>query len=332
MPPSKKRKLVSEAEMTPETQTEKNATASEETPTTAGLEVATEELQSGGGESILVDKANERREKFKALQARAVGSNAILVNDSTYVNTLQRHAGERNLKEQAAEAQRQSIDPNLLASLGRKQAIASHKLLKADTAADGEDFERKRAWDWTVEESEKWDKRMSKKEKHREDVAFQDYRQDARKIYKRHLRDLQPDMEGYEREKAAAVQKAAMSGGLEIVETEDGELAAVDKNGTFYSTADSTDFVENKPQKTAVDRLVSDIKKAEEVRLKKRRDRGKGEEEGDITYINDKNKQFNQKLARFYNKVRTHPAPTMTLPLTWSSIPPRSVTALSAVP
>ncbi|CAL8580994.1 Pre-mRNA-splicing factor SYF2 [Xanthoria parietina] len=284
MPPSKKRKLASEAEKIPETQSEQNAAAPEDTPSTAGLEAATEEPRSGGGESILVDKANERREKFKALQARA------------------RHAGERNLKEQAAEAQRQSIDPNLLASLGRKQAIASHKLLKADTAADGEDFERKRAWDWTVEESEKWDKRMSKKEKHREDVAFQDYRQDARKIYKRQLRDLQPDMEGYEREKAAAVQKAAMSGGLEIVETEDGELAAVDKNGTFYSTADSTDFVENKPQKTAVDRLVSDIKKAEEVRLKKRRDRGKGEDEGDITYINDKNKQFNQKLARFYNK------------------------------
>ena len=166
---------------------------------------------------------------------------------------------------------------------------------------------------------------MSKKEKHREDVAFQDYRQDARKIYKRQLRDLQPDMEGYERE------KAAMSGGLEIVETEDGELAAVDKNGTFYSTADSTDFVENKPQKTAVDRLVSDIKKAEEVRLKKRRDRGKGEDEGDITYINDKNKQFNQKLARFYNKVSTHPAHTMTPSLTGSSILPRFVTALSVV-
>ncbi|KAL8853159.1 MAG: hypothetical protein Q9221_002041 [Calogaya cf. arnoldii] len=284
MPPSKKRKLALEAEKTPETRTEKITTASEETPSTTGLQAATEESQTGGGESALLDKANERRERFKALQARA------------------RHAGERNLKEQAAEAQRQSIDPNLLASLGRKQAIASHKLLKADTAADGEDFERKRAWDWTVEESEKWDKRMSKKEKHREDVAFQDYRQDARKIYKRQLRELQPDMEGYEREKAAAVQKAAMIGGLEIVETEDGELAAVDKNGTFYSTADSTDFIENKPQKTAVDRLVSDIKKAEEVRLKKRRDRGKGEEEGDITYINDKNKQFNQKLARFYNK------------------------------
>ena len=138
---------------------------------------------------------------------------------------------------------------------------------------------------------------MSKKEKHREDVAFQDYRQDARKIYKRQLRDLKPDMEIYEKQKAAAVQKAAMSGGLEIVETDDGELVAVDKNGTFYSTADSTDFVENKPEKAAVDRLVSDIRKAEETRLRKRRERGMDQEEGDVTYINDKNSMLPAVLA-----------------------------------
>lgn len=129
---------------------------------------------------------------------------------------------------------------------------------------------------------------MAKKDKHRADVAFQDYRQDSRKIYKRQLREMKPNMEGYEREKAAAIQKAAMSGGLEVVEMEDGELVAVDKNGIFYTTADSTDFVENKPEKAAVDRLVTDLKKAEETRLRKRRDRGKGEEDGDVTYINDK--------------------------------------------
>ena len=193
------------------------------------------------------------------------------------------------MKEAAAEAQRQATDPNLLSSLSRKQAFASHNLLKADTAAAGEDFERKRAWDWTIDESEKWDKRMAKKGKHREDVAFQDYRQDARKIYKRQLREMNPDMEKYEKQKAAAMQKAALSGGLEVVETDDGELVAVDKDGTFYSTADSTDFIENKPDKAAVDRLVSDIRKAEEVRLKKRRERGMDQEEGDVTYINDKN-------------------------------------------
>jgi pre-mRNA-splicing factor SYF2 len=117
------------------------------------------------------------------------------------------------------------------------------------------------------------------------------------------MRGLQPDLEAYGREKLAAVERAAASGGLEIVETNDGELVAVDKNGTFYSTADSTDFVENKPDRAAVDKLVSDLQKAEEVRLKKRRDRRGGDDDPDVTYINEKNKQFNQKLGRFYDKV-----------------------------
>lgn len=207
------------------------------------------------------------------------------------------------MKEAAAESQRLATDPNLLSSLSRKHAIASHNLLKADITAAGEDFERKRAWDWTIDEAEKWDKRTEKKERHRQDVAFQDYRQDSRKVYRRQLQQLKPDLDGYEKEKMAAVQRAAISGGLEIVETDDGELVAVDRDGTFYTSADSTDFVENKPDRAAVDRLVADLRKAEETKLRKRRDRGKGDDEPDVTYINDKNKQFNQKLARFYNKV-----------------------------
>ena len=166
--------------------------------------------------------------------------------------------------------------------------------MKVDTAAAGEDFERKRAWDWTIEESEKWDKRMAKKERHREDVAFQDYRQDARKIYKRQLRELNPDLEGYEKDKAATVQRAVATGGMEVVETEDGELIGVDKNGAFSAAADRTDFFENKPPKANVDRLVADIKKAEETRLRKRRERGRGDEDGDVTYINEKVGAFEQ--------------------------------------
>lgn len=235
--------------------------------------------------SDATSKSKERQERFKALQVRAKSST------------------QKNIKEAALESQRLATDPNLLASLKRKHAIASYKLLKADTEAAGEDFERKRAWDWTIEESERWDKRMKKKEAHRDDQAFQDYRQDSRKVYKRQIRDLKPDMEHYEKEKMAAIERTAASGGLEIVETDDGELVAVDKDGSFYSTADSTGFIENKPDKAAVDRLVADLHKAEETRLRKRRERGLNGEDGDVTYINEKNKQFNQKLARFYNKV-----------------------------
>lgn len=232
----------------------------------------------------------------------------MVITYSICSHILQKTSAQRNFKEAAAESHRLATDPNILSSLSRKQAIASHNLLKADTAAAGEDFERKRAWDWTIEESEKWDKRVAKKERHRDDVAFQDYRQDSRKIYKRQLREMKPDTEGYEKEKAAAVQKAVMSGGIEVLEMEGGELVAVDKTGTFYTTADSVDFIENKPEKAAVDRLVSELKKAEETRMRRRRDRGKGEDDGDITYINDKVKfedAVNPTFANILSRIKS---------------------------
>ena len=222
-----------------------------------------------------------------------------------------------------------------MSTLSRKHAFASHSLLKADTEAEGEDFERKRAWDWTIDESEKWDKRMEKKKRHRDNVAFQDYTQDARKVYARQMRELKPDLEAYEKEKVDAIEKAAANGELEIVETDKGEMIAVDRSGTFFSTADSVGFTENKPDRAAVDRLVGDLKKAEEVRLKKRRER-RGEEDPDVTYVNEQNKQFNQKLARFYNKV----GPiffffffflVLFLELTRSSTPRKSATVSSVV-
>ncbi|KAJ5619777.1 SYF2-domain-containing protein [Penicillium lagena] len=261
----------------------------DEQPEAASEKTSTEDASESKPETSENDaasKARERQERFKALQSRA------------------KSAAERNLKETAAETQRLATDPALLHSLSRKHAFASHNLLKADTEASGEDFERKRAWDWTVDESEKWDRRMEKKQRHRDNVAFQDYTQDAQKVYKRQMRELAPNLEAYEKEKMAAIEKAAANGDLEIVETSDGEMIAVDKNGSFYSTADSVGFTDSKPDRAAVDRLVSDLQKAEEVRLKKRKER-RGDEEADVTYINDKNKQFNQKLARFYNKYTT---------------------------
>ncbi|KAF4976209.1 hypothetical protein FZEAL_7101 [Fusarium zealandicum] len=236
-------------------------------------------------ETGTASKAQDRMARFKALQARAKTS------------------AEKNLKEATLESQRLATDPSQLTALHRNHAIASHKLLKADVEDSGEDFERKRAWDWTVDESEKWDKRLKKKSARRDNNSFADDTQESNKIYKRQLRNMNLDMERYEKDKNALIEKAAASGGLDIVETEDGELIAVDKDGSFYSTADSTTFAQNKPDKAAVDRLVQDLQRAEEQRLKKRKERmAKNGDEGDVTYINEQNKQFNQKLSRFYNK------------------------------
>ncbi|KAK7536865.1 SYF2 splicing factor-domain-containing protein [Phyllosticta citribraziliensis] len=279
---SKRRFIETDPAGAPETnETQENADSSENNdsnePTAAS---------SSSSSAAPSTASNDRLARFKALQARQAASR------------------KQNLKDSSEEARRATVDPAALSSLKRKHAVASHNLLKAETADSGEDFERKRAWDWTVEESERWDRRVEKKEKHRAGVAFADYRADARKTYKRQLRDLPPDLDGYERQKMQAIERAARSGGLEIVEMEGGELIAVDKDGSFYSTADSTDFVNHRPDKEGVDRLVGAMKKAEEQRLKARRARGinDAEDAGDVTYINQKNKQFNDKLARFYNK------------------------------
>ncbi|KFY43167.1 hypothetical protein V495_04119 [Pseudogymnoascus sp. VKM F-4514 (FW-929)] len=282
MPPSKKRKTRASASTEEVEEPLIKASTKEEEP--AADDTPTQEQAPAEPSSSALAKAQERQDRFKALQARAKSS------------------AQKNMKEAALESQRLATDPNLLTTLNRKHATASQKLLKADIEAAGGDFERKRAWDWTIEESERWDKRLKKKESHRDDQAFQDYRQDSRKVYKRQIGNMKLDTSNYEKEKMAAIERAAASGGLEIVETDDGELVAVDKDGSFYSTADSTGFVENKPDKAAVDRLVADLQQAEDARLKKRKERGQDKEEGDITYINEKNKNFNNKLSRFYNK------------------------------
>ncbi|KAI1819116.1 SYF2 splicing factor-domain-containing protein [Xylaria intraflava] len=298
MPPAKRRKTAPVSEETA-SQEPTQPTDEAQPNTSAGDNVETAKEAAKGpidapsdtvapSSSTQADaaaKAEDRLARFRALQARAKTSS------------------DQNFKEAAKESQRLATDPSALTALHRRRDIAAHKLLKAETEEAGEDFERKRAWDWTVEESERWDKRVKKKAAHRDNNAFQDYRAESNKIYKRQLQNLAPDMERYEKDKMKAIEKAAASGGLEIIETEEGELIAVDKDGSFYSTADSTTFHENKPDKAAVDRLVEDLKRAEEARLRKRKERmAQNGDDGDVTYINEKNKQFNQKLARFYNK------------------------------
>lgn len=264
--------------------TEDDTNDETKTVKTTSTETSDTPSEPAGSESSATDRAV----RFAALRAR------------------NKEGRKSNLAATKTEAHRQSTDTKQLTALHRKRDIAAHKLLKADSEAAGEDFERKRAWDWTIEESEKWDERLAEKARRKQAAAFADYGQEAGKVYERQVglmsKEHKDRKEQYHRDKRDAIDRAIKSGGLEIVETETGELIAVDKDGSFYSTADSTRFVDNRPDRAAVDRLVDDIRRAEEARLKKRRERGRGDEDGDVTYINEKNKQFNQKLARFYNK------------------------------
>jgi len=223
-----------------------------------------------------------RMARFKALQAQKVSG---------------RKATEREVR----DAEDRSTRLAQISKLQDAHEKAAYKLLKNDDP----DFERKRNWDYTVEESESWDKRLAKKSRNRDGVAFADYRNEANKVYKRQIKQMSKvDQEAYASSKAEKLQNQVSSGLLQLVETPTGEIYTIDTLGRINTPVDEDYTHDHKPKKENVDKLVEDLEKGERARLKARAARGLKDEQdvGDVTYINQKNKQFNEKLARFYNK------------------------------
>jgi pre-mRNA-splicing factor SYF2 len=221
--------------------------------------------------SLVMSETREAR--FKALRSRLAAS------------TKANHA------EVIAEHKRMKINPAQLSKLDRKKADAEVKLAKQDAEDAGDDFERKRAWDWTMEESEAWDRRLAEKQLNRDESGFADYTQTAEKSYSLNLKGFKPDLEGYKKAREDALAQG------QVVQTEKG-LVAVDEDRRFYADANSLGLTDHKPAKESIDRLVAETKKREAEKEAKRRKK-RGGDDSDISYINKRNKVFNQKLARY---------------------------------
>jgi pre-mRNA-splicing factor SYF2 len=100
------------------------------------------------------DTPLSREERFKSLRSKLAASSKA--NHAAVI----------------AEHKRMKLDPASLSKLDRKKAEAEIKLAKQDAEEAGDDFERKRAWDWTMEEAEAWDRRLEKKKENRDHSAF----------------------------------------------------------------------------------------------------------------------------------------------------------------
>jgi pre-mRNA-splicing factor SYF2 len=93
---------------------------------------------------------------------------------------------------------------------------------KVDADERGEDIERYKNWEWTIEENEEWEKRQARKNR-RADFAFHsksynshcqfarlshlfsDDSHAARRKYKKDLDHLKPDLVAYNRQKEIAM-------------------------------------------------------------------------------------------------------------------------------
>jgi len=217
----------------------------------------------------------------------------------------QKESGRKATEKEVRDAEDRSARLAQISKLQDAHDKASYKLLKSEDP----DFERKRNWDYTVEESESWDKRMAKKARSRDNVAFADYTKEANKVYKRQIKQMDKvDLESYAAQKAEKLQRQVQSGLLQLIESPEGDLYTVNPlNNQINTPAEEGYSHDHKPSQEAIDKLVGDLDKGERARLKARAARGIRDENdaGDVTYINQKNKQFNDKLTRFYNKYTT---------------------------
>ncbi|OAX31259.1 hypothetical protein K503DRAFT_814208, partial [Rhizopogon vinicolor AM-OR11-026] len=142
----------------------------------------------------------------------------------------------------------------------------------------GEDVERQKNWEWTIEENENWEKKKTRKAR-RADYEFHDDAHAARRRYKKDLDLIKPDLAAYSRQK-------------DVVVTSTEQRMAAE---SFYRDANTLLYADNKPTEDAIDRVVGKIDRKYVVILrpidKKEKFSRKrlNEDEGDITYINERN-------------------------------------------
>ncbi|CAO3626485.1 unnamed protein product [Cunninghamella blakesleeana] len=234
-------------------------------------EVNESDEQTADSSSITTAKSKmeERMEKLKQLKRRR----------ATEIE-------QANRKDCNFEFQKSKENPRLEAKLERKkeEALKLQEKQKAEDA--GEDYERKQFWKYSAESVANWEKKMAKK-KSMANNGFTDHTQAAHKKYVKLISELKPDMQAYNEKKLESMEKAIRNG-------EEMSSSALINDIEYAS-------IDNKPSKEAIDRLSGDIKKQIEKRETRSRER-KDVKYDDISWINEKNRVFNQKIARFYDK------------------------------
>ncbi|KAI6126635.1 SYF2-domain-containing protein [Pisolithus sp. B1] len=263
----------------------------------SGIE-GTEETGGGDSESTTVTM-EDRKAKLDKLRAR--------MRTSTKAN-------RQSLIEESARAKLTARD---MARLERQKKLAEMLRTQAEAEERGEDIERAKNWEWTIEENENWEKKLARKAR-RADFEFHDDAHAAHRRYKKDLDFLKPNMEVYSKQKEQALGLAAgtlLESGSSTPSGSSGALTMFDPSGgqmvptverrmavdAFYRDANTLLYADNKPSEEAIDRVISKLNRDVDKKAKFSRKRH-NEDEGDITYINERNRVFNKKIARYYDK------------------------------
>jgi len=268
-------------------------TDAQNAPTNDSAE-GTPEVEATAGEGKLT--LEERKAKMEQLRQRM------------------RTSARANRADVVEESAKQKSTARETARLERQRKLAETLRLKADAEERGEDIERQKNWEYTIEENDEWEKKQARKAR-RAEFEFNNDADAARRRYKKDLDKIKPDLAAYNKQKEIALglapgtlaQQGSSSsaitnfdphGGSSLVPTSIEQQLAAEN---LYRDANSLLYADNKPSEEAIDRVIGKINADIDKKKKFSRKRN-NEDDGDITYINERNKVFNKKIARYYDK------------------------------
>lgn len=186
-------------------------------------------------------------------------------------------------------------------SASRKLQKAEKLLEERDLRESGEDVERHRNMNYSLEDSERWDAKQEEKER-RKDNGPADFGDAAERAYQRQVRMLKPDVERYRREREAAEgMKAASPASGALTVRGKGKGREVGGFGGGEAEVDAIHYGTHRPSDDAINRVVSHLNHERQV-IQNRSRRRQEETDGEVNYINDSNRHFNKKLKRYYDK------------------------------
>ncbi|TIA87064.1 hypothetical protein E3P99_03425 [Wallemia hederae] len=218
---------------------------------------------------------DDRQKKLQELRQR--------MQRSTTDNRAAVHDEYNTSKNQVRVAQKQE----------KKEKLADALQEKKRAVEDGEDVERAKNMEYSIEDNDKWEKKQKQKARNAK-FEFDDAEQVSQRRYKKDLAYIKPNLSNYNKQKEQAL---GLPPGTLTEET-----AVADRSSTvdLYREADSLIYADHKPSEEDLDRLTSKVN--DDIQRRKNFSRKRPEREEDKTYINDRNKVFNNKINRYFNQ------------------------------
>ncbi|GMG32968.1 hypothetical protein B5S30_g5336 [[Candida] boidinii] len=205
-----------------------------------------------------------------------------------------------NRKEIINDYENKKINLNHLNNLKLRQERLEDKKDDIKSKSKNELYNREKSWNWSIEQIEKWDNDHKSDEiSDKKKEGFQNYDQLAEQTYKKELAsnitDLSSNKEKYLKQKKLFTDFMLKNG-----VNEDN----IDETSAEYTQLLDTFIVSyNETDKTKLKELIKQMKSNDERKSKIRNSRNDtNSDDSSIGYINEKNRQFNEKLNRHYDK------------------------------